>query len=319
MPLPLIPVTIGLVGSCLVGVLAGVSGVSDMAEAKSAVADAEGRYTDAFGAYTQQESTTAKALQRYGRQQIRVQTTTLAAWGEWLESNERKVRRLRHEVIEGVELAAPDLPALRLVLCEATDLIAGGAKAAVSAVVAQQAALAGVRSLAVAGTGTAMTSLSGVALDNAVLAWLGGGTLASGGGGVAAGGMVLSGIAIAPAFLIGGITLAIQGDRARTQADEYCADVAVAIEEMRVQTLLFRRLRRRVRELESVLGRIDQQACASFARLSAVNFDPTRHAARFQETALLMGALGDILDTPLLDADGNVSDASSNLAERYAA
>lgn len=51
-----------------------------------------------------------------------------------------------------------------------------------------------VSSYATAGTGTAISSLSGAAASNATLAWLGGGTAASGGGGVAAGTAVLGGI-----------------------------------------------------------------------------------------------------------------------------
>ena len=47
-----------------------------------------------------------------------------------------------------------------------------------------------------AGTGTAISSLSGAAASKAAMAWLGGGTIASGGGGMAAGAMVLSGGAI---------------------------------------------------------------------------------------------------------------------------
>jgi len=57
-----------------------------------------------------------------------------------------------------------------------------------------------------AGTGTAISSLSGAAASNAAMAWLGGGTVASGGGGMAAGAAVLTGgaaIAIASVAVIG--------------------------------------------------------------------------------------------------------------------
>ena len=57
-----------------------------------------------------------------------------------------------------------------------------------------------------AGTGTAISSLSGAAASNAAMAWLGGGTVASGGGGMAAGATVLAGgaaIAIAGVAVIG--------------------------------------------------------------------------------------------------------------------
>ena len=63
-----------------------------------------------------------------------------------------------------------------------------------------------VAQFATAGTGTAISSLSGAAATNATLAWLGGGTVASGGFGVAGGAVVLGGIvavvAIGTAFLV---------------------------------------------------------------------------------------------------------------------
>lgn len=55
-----------------------------------------------------------------------------------------------------------------------------------------------------AGTGTAISSLSGAAASNAALAWLGGGTVASGGGGMAAGAAVLTGGA---ALVIAGVAV----------------------------------------------------------------------------------------------------------------
>lgn len=63
-------------------------------------------------------------------------------------------------------------------------------------------------SFGVASTGTAISSLSGVAATKAALAWLGGGTLAAGGGGIAAGNAFLAlagpvGWAIAGVALLG--------------------------------------------------------------------------------------------------------------------
>lgn len=63
---------------------------------------------------------------------------------------------------------------------------------------------------AAAGTGTAISALSGAAAESAALAWLGGGTLAAGGGGVAAGALVLEAVATGGAILavVGGLWMA---------------------------------------------------------------------------------------------------------------
>lgn len=319
MPLPLIPVIIALVAAGATGVGAGGKGVYDMAEAKDIEKKAKRRYQDQREKYEEREQDTRKVIEKYGSRQLRVQTTTLADWAEWLEANERKVRRLDHEIVDGIEITVPDLPALKVVIAEAKSLLAGATSAAVSAVAAQQAALAGVRTLAAAGTGAAISSLSGAAAESATLAWLGGGTIAAGGGGVAAGTLVLSGVAVAPALLVGGITLAIQGDKARTQATKYKADVNRAVEEMQTNVKLLKRLERRAGELDEVLARLNRRARRSLKSLIEQDFDPDIHAHQFQQTALLMRALAEVLDTPLLDADGHLSDASTALTERYAA
>lgn len=65
-----------------------------------------------------------------------------------------------------------------------------GAGAAI-ATVGPSAAMGIATTFGAASTGTAISSLSGVAATNAALAWLGGGTLATGGGGIAAGSALL--------------------------------------------------------------------------------------------------------------------------------
>lgn len=58
-----------------------------------------------------------------------------------------------------------------------------------------------------ASTGTAISSLSGIAATNATLAWFGGGALAAGGAGIAGGTLVLGGIVAFPLIFIWGFTI----------------------------------------------------------------------------------------------------------------
>ena len=67
----------------------------------------------------------------------------------------------------------------------------------------QTAAMSLATTFGTASTGTAISSLSGVAATNAATAWLGGGALAAGGGGMAAGTVVLTTIPI-----VGGVVAA---------------------------------------------------------------------------------------------------------------
>lgn len=319
MPLPLIPVVIALVACGGTGIGFGVNGGNAMMRAKNTADEAQEKLRLKTDWYKAEEEAIGREAQEYGRLQCGVQAETLGAWLEWLEANRRKIRKLERTYVDGVRVEVPDIPDLRLRVVEASGLIEGGLSAAMAAIAAQQAALFGVRSLAVAGTGAAISGLSGAAAESATLAWLGGGTLAAGGGGVAAGTAVLSGFAIAPALLIGGITLSIQGEKALTQAKEYATQVDVACEEMDAKVALFEALRVRISEMRGITKSLNRRAKRALAELSQLDFDPDLHAEQFQKTALLMRALGEVLSTPLLDSDGLLSDESFEIVERYAA
>ena len=91
--------------------------------------------------------------------------------------------------------------------------IAGGfavARATTSAVMA----------LGAASTGTAISTLTGVAATNATLAALGGCSLAVGGGGMALGSIVLGGATLGVSLLIGGIIFSVTGKVQSEKADE---------------------------------------------------------------------------------------------------
>lgn len=305
MPIPLIVWAGGLILTTVAGAGAGAKGGADLARAKRTVKDCQSEYERAFARYTLAESEAADAVLQFNQLRAKIQDTTLTAWVDWLAEHEHQVRRLPHETVSGVKLERPNLPRLKR-LYKPAGLAAGGAQAAVAGVMAQQAALAAVRTFAVASTGTAISSLTGAAAQSATLAWLGGGTLAAGGGGVAAGGMVLTGVAIAPAVLLGGITLAVQGDKALTQAAKYRKDVNVAIARIDTAIAMFAQLMRRIAELTRAITDTNSRARDSLAALAALEFDPRNdaHVESFQKTALSMRALSELLETPLVDQHG---------------
>ena len=81
--------------------------------------------------------------------------------------------------------------------------------------------LGAVMTFGTAGTGTAISALSGAAATNAAYAVLGGGTVASGGGGVALGMTVLGGVAVVSALVITGVVTMAFRWRDKLQDDEY--------------------------------------------------------------------------------------------------
>ena len=120
-----------------------------------------------------------------------------------------QIAAARSQFLDAEEFARRDLDAARR---SALGVGAGLTTGAAVASLAPTAALWIATTFGAASTGTAISTLSGVAATNAALAWLGGGALAAGGGGAAAGGALLAlagpvGWTIAGAGLLASIAL----------------------------------------------------------------------------------------------------------------
>jgi hypothetical protein len=173
--------------------------------------------------------------------------------------------------------------------------------------------------LATAGTGTSISSLSGIAAQNATLAWLGGGTLASGGGGIAAGAAVLGGVTVAPALCVTGLIFAKKGHKALTQARDYESKVNVNIEKLKTVRQYLSRITTRINELDNLLEDLNYRALNNFKHLKAntFDFDSDAHMERLQKTLLFVHALSEIIQTPILDKSGNVTRDSESIQIKY--
>lgn len=100
-----------------------------------------------------------------------------------------------------------------------------------------------VNALGYASTGTAIATLTGVAETNAVLAWLGGGSLATGGLGIVGGQLVLGGVFI-------GTSVAVAGKMMNIQADKNLEEAARVTEEVRKEIIKMDKLEDFLYELE---------------------------------------------------------------------
>ena len=168
--------------------------------------------------------------------------------------------------------------------------------------------------LASAGTGTAISTLSGAAATNATLAWLGGGTLAAGGAGVAGGLMVLGGLVAGPALAVFGLVVGNKAEQAlsdaksnrqmaQTNYDEaiLASEKLKAVEEIvnlanRVFSNVTKNLRRSNKELKNIID------------VSGTNFenfkdDEKKIVFKSVKYAQLLKAM---IDTPILDENGNL-------------
>lgn len=313
-----VPIILGVIaaGSAVYGIYKGASGAIDHCDADDINKNAESIVDDARERVDSQRQATNDALVDYGARKLR-------AFNGVIDDFIQSFGRLKNvELSQSLELD-------KLNLGDFSTQTLGGlrqdyqalkdAGLGVGAGLGSGAALAfgaynGTMMLATASTGTAISSLSGVAATNATLAWLGGGSLAAGGGGMALGTAVLGGILAGPALAIFGHIMGNKGEEAlnnarsnREQARTIAADADKAVTQLdaigqvtslanRTFSAVTTQLRRAVRELEQVIAKEGED----FGAFSSASRDTVFRTVKF---AQLIKAL---IDTPILDEAGQL-------------
>ena len=178
-----------------------------------------------------------------------------------------------------------------------------------------------VSTLATASTGTAISGLSGAAASNAILAWLGGGSIAAGGGGVAAGAAVLTGITAGAtavvALMAAGLMASTHYAKKLTEAKEYQKEVEVMVANMEKVWIMMKGINQRTAELNSVTSELEKRIILQFDFMEPLTVDYDTYNeyynSVFQKTGLLIKSMGELAQTPLLDENGQVSDKSAQI------
>lgn len=312
------PLVIPLAVAIAAGAGAAGKGAADLLQAKRTVAAAQRDHEAAVAALEVCQARTHGAAEKYGRDQLRAQAETMGRFADWLEEHEHLVEKLDRQVVAGVRVAVPSVPKMRFDVEQAKTGVVGGFGALGAAATAQGAALWGVSTFAAASTGTAISTLTGAAATNATLAWLGGGSLAAGGGGMAAGAVVLNLIMIAPAAFIGGMAIGVIGAKQKTKAREHAAKIAVSIENMETAKGLLASVETRIGELQGVLAGLVHRAEEAIDVLESLDFDPDLHGPEFVRALQLVTAIGEVIETPVLDPEtGQLTEVSIKMVEKY--
>ncbi len=134
---------------------------------------------------------------------------------------------------------------------------------------------------------------------------------------MALGAAALNFVTVGPALLVGGLMLNGRGEKALTQAQGYAADVAVARAQHRAFEEVLRAVDARVRELRSLLEAVRTRADDALDTLTGLAFDPLQHAAQFQAAIALVLATKELLNTPVLDGEGQLTEASQRVVLKY--
>ena len=319
MVLPLIPlVAIGLGASTgLGGLVTGVMGGLKLKDAQSVADAAQKRYDESLSNTQNQVSDSNARIQEYGRQQEQARRLVIERMGTFIERHQRKVRQSATQLLDGIDAEQRDIDAFAGALTADVNWIKGAGMAALTGAGISAGIPSAVTALGAASTGTAISSLSGAAATNATMAWLGGGALSAGGGGVALGTAALGVVTVGPTLLIGGLTLNSQGEKAMTNAKEFQAKAAVAVEEQAAFRSVLDVLDTRIAEVSTVLAGLVDRAVVALSDLEELDFDPDLHATEFQHALSLTFAVRDICRVPLIGEDGQMNSDMARVIIKY--
>lgn len=205
----------------------------------------------------------------------------------------------------------------------ATSMAGGLASGAMAGALTAFGAYGAAGALATASTGTAIATLSGAAATNATLAFFGGGSLAAGGLGMAGGTAVLGGLVAGPALAVLGVVV---GAKASSNRDKAYANLSKARkfrDEMDAASVLCMGIRKRSAMFNRFLVTLNSvfepliYEMASIIQNRGTDFmnysdDEKKVVA---EGMAMAGAIKSILDTPILDDDGNLTQESEKMIE----
>ena len=295
-----------------------ISGVYAIEERNKSIANE--KRADAIIQYEQAETQKKKdrlqsRLDEFGRKRLKALRNTVGVFLNFLDRINNRYA-VNEYLLQNLTLSIPheQLIEMRQIDMKASEALMTAVKGGVFSSVALAGTPALVTSAVTAfgsaSTGTAISTLSGAAAHNAVLAWLGGGSLASGGGGMALGATVLTGITCAVSFAVGAIAGGSMASsyysKKHTESEERLNEVREWSAELRWARDQMDEVEKRVNELENITKKIYQYTVDSLNQLEALTytFDPRdpMQAQVFQKTILLVKSMSTVSQTPILDS-----------------
>lgn len=230
MPLPFI-LGAAAIAAASYGAKKGYDGYQVKDKADSIIELAKSSYESAKANFDKISEETMQKLDDLGSFQLQIGRD----FGEFRALANELLCKLEKAQHKDLKFALPSKN--RLDKIEAIELSAIGylgkiAGAGVVGAAAAYSVYGGVLALGAASTGTAISTLSGVAAYNATLAAIGGGSIATGGLGMAGGAAILGSVAAAPVLAIAGWTYNAHAEKALEHALKVNEEVKEAIGKM---------------------------------------------------------------------------------------
>ena len=200
----------------------------------------------------------------------------------------------------------------------ASSIIQGvGGGAVVGAAIAF-GAYGAVGAFGAASTGAAIATLNGVVATNATLAFLGGGTIAAGGLGVAGGMAVLGGMVAAPALLVIGLVSDSKASTKLNTAKANLAEAKTIAEGLKNMEIMAYAISRRAQMFNRLLMKLDSYLAPLIYEMENIIATKGGDFSKFDENeqetiakaVSLVKSVKTILDTPIIDDNGGVTEQS---------
>ncbi|MDU9389988.1 hypothetical protein ACIP1T_12560 [Pseudomonas japonica] len=331
MPLPLILGAAALVTAAY-GAKKGYDGYQKHSEADDIVNAAKQRYDSNRKTFDTQERNTVLALEALGQEELRI------------GQNFNDFKNLADKLLEKMNAGRQDklelnIPKHKLKRVEnysytAIGVLGAAAGAGAAGAAAGFAVYGGVMALGAASTGTAISSLAGVAATNATLAAIGGGSLATGGLGMAGGTAILGAAVAGPVLAIAGWAYDSHGEEALKNANKASQDVDSAVSKLEKARKQLSQAEDYAFDINDVLKSVYGQFDKYFEHLKYLDrhieevrsrrLDPQVEMAKFSDTILqlidngyaLAAILVDLITTPLFkvkEVNGEVVKDKNNV------
>lgn len=323
MPLPLLFIGVAAATGTF-GVGSSIKAGIDASTAKAVNQDAAEIVQNATDWLNAQRLACGRSLTQLGEEKLFVLSTTIT---EFLDCFQR-IKNVDFRETEGLDelkklhIDEHEFVELRSLVNFAGSLAGGAVAGTAGGALAAFGAYGAAQALAVASTGTAISTLSGAAATNATLAFFGGGSLAAGGMGMAGGTMVLGGLVAGPALMVMGL---VAGNAAKKNLEKAYTNRAEAIQiasELNAAGLQCETIRRRTYLFYNLLARLDTYFLPLIYRMEEIveqeGEDYRAYSVESKKViascASVAVSVKSVLDTPLLTDDGLLTEESGEKA-----
>ncbi|PID21901.1 hypothetical protein CSV61_06695 [Sporosarcina sp. P3] len=274
MPLPLIPLIV-LGATAASTALAGKKGydsVKNMKETRQLASELETSYNEVYEEFKRVRDATNKEFEIYGLLKLEILDGSMKHFVETFKQIKHvnfTNEAVTEEFVSNSEIEQFVLTIEKQVV-KAGQVLAAGIASLAGGGLAAMGALGATTTFAAASTGTAIVALSGIAAQNATLAFLGGGSLAAGGLGVADGTLVLGGIALAPALAIGSLIFAASTEKKLQEMYGRQAEAQAEIEKLQAATNVMEQITSTTASMRNLAKSTDLLLSATIHKMSEI-------------------------------------------------